>query len=143
MNRPLSSGRISASGASLGYPKISFKCRLAAMVDVRSGWSVPIYTPSRTASKSPASAAARRSTPLPGRFRSRGMRMALSGLTGPLLFDCGTDVADRRTRRMHLHRLLRHVEADGAFHAVLRPLGDVAVCAAFLDETILVAAVAA
>src|ERR1700726_4306970 len=113
------------------------------MVDVRSGWSVPIYTPSRTASKSPASAAARRSTPLPGRFRSRGMRMALSGLAGPLLFDCGTDVADRRTRRMHLHRLLRHVEADGAFHAGLRPLGDVAVCAAFLDETILVAAVAA
>src|ERR1700676_413291 len=113
------------------------------MVDVRSGWSVPIYTPSRTASKSPASAAARRSTPLPGRFRSRGMRMALSGLAGPLLFDCGTDVADRCARRMHLHRLLRHVEADGAFHAVLRPLGDVAICAAFLDETILVAAVAA
>src|ERR1700733_4678221 len=71
------------------------------------------------------------------------MRVALSRLTRPLLFNCGTDIPDRSARRMHLHCLLCHVEADAALHAVLGPLRHVAVWPALLDETILVAAVAA
>src|SRR5436190_20627077 len=57
---------------------------------------------------------------------------------GPLLLDRRADVADRRTRRIHLLRIARHVEAHGAVQAVRFPFHDVAGAIAPGHETILV-----
>ena len=59
-----------------------------------------------------------------------------------LLVDGGANVADRRARRVHLSRTVRHVDADGAVHAVRIPIDDVAVLIALGDEAVVVGAVA-
>src|SRR5580765_2709128 len=69
-----------------------------------------------------------------------GVRAARRG-AGPLLLDRGADVADRRTRGIHLLRIARHVEAHGAVRAVRFPFHDVARAIAPGHETILVALV--
>src|ERR1700730_4126804 len=117
------------------------------MVDVESGPIVPILTPSCSASNSRANAAALSSTlgiielgfgvawqksmDLGRRWRGRVCLRP----TCPLFFDRGTDVAHRCARRMHLHRSLGHLEADGALHAMLLPFDDVGVHITRLDET--------
>ena len=56
----------------------------------------------------------------------RGVRVVRRS-SRPFLFDRGADVHHGRARRVHLHRLLRDVDAHVALHAVRLPLDDVAV----------------
>src|SRR5262245_7473691 len=66
---------------------------------------------------------------------------AARGRAGPLLLDRRADVADRRTRRIHLLRVACYVQAHRAVQAVRFPFHDVARGIAPGHETILVALV--
>src|SRR4249920_778998 len=109
--RSMSNGRTSASGVSLAWPKISFRWPLAAIVVVRSAPIVPIYAPSRTASKSRASAAARRATrgiifgsPFPHDARSQSNRLrGVAGRLCPLGYYVPRDCHRPRNAAAALH----------------------------------------
>ena len=137
-----SKGRTSRSNVSGGYPSTSFRCGLAASVVVVSEWTRPMYTPSCTASKRRANAAARSSTTgcnVRTSSRAPAASVCLGAvLWGPLAFDGRPDADHVGARVVELHRLARHVHADRAAEAVRVPLRHVAAGVARADEAVLV-----
>ena len=71
-----------------------------------------------------------------------GRRRHHGGGRHELLLDGGADIPDRGAGRVHLTRACRHVDADGAFHAVFLPFHDISVGRARSHEAVVVAAMA-